>query len=98
MMVDIFIYREVSDRKIIVWTVDTEKNTVTEKEFEDMFMLIPASFILPRNMLEPLLEALIKKWVKPTAQSFIEWKLEATESHLSDMRQLLKLWKTTKKN
>lgn len=46
---------------------------------------------LDREMAEDLATELSHRSVKPKDSSFTEGKLQATESHLADMRKLLKL-------
>lgn len=89
-MVDIYIFRQ-DNNGIILWTHDSKKNTITEKNFDILARDISPSFTLPRDLLEPLLEAILKRWIKPAEQSFIQGELQATKGHLSDMRKLLKI-------
>jgi hypothetical protein len=86
---DIFIYRRVYGAKIAVWR-NIEGDIAQETEF-DIGALVPPSFTVPDDFLPLLLDALLAKNIKPTEQSFVEGKLEATNEHLKDLRTLLKL-------
>lgn len=47
------------------------------------------SFTLKESMMKALFYALQEKGMKPKEQSYVEWKLEAVENHLRDMRDLV---------
>ncbi len=79
---DVYIYRR-SNHKTEVWYGD--KVTVYE---EGASMSDMPSFSMTPEMLQDLSDALNNIGIKPQ-KGFMEGKLEATERHLSDMRELV---------
>lgn len=77
---DVYIFRETFDRKIEVMNVGIVEDGVASKP----------SLELNDEQLQAFAEALNSIGIKPQ-QGYVEGKLEATESHLKDMRKLLKL-------
>ncbi len=49
---------------------------------------VKPTFQLPPETLQSLFDALQKRGMKPSDQSFVEGKLQATEKHLEDMRKI----------
>lgn len=69
--------------------VSDAKNGTIEYLQEGETMSKGPSFTLTKSMMEALFTSLQGQGMKPVEQSFIEGKLQATETHLSDMRTLV---------
>lgn len=80
---DVFIYRTGPIGKIELLRSDTIETIDEGTAPEPSMRLSPEA-------LQAFADALDKMGITPK-QGFVEGKLQATESHLSDMRQLLKL-------
>lgn len=90
LITDIWIFRRgAKGGEIILWT-PKEGDVVEEKSF-GYGDSIPPTLTLNTNLLPLLMEALRDNGVKLPDESFTKGKLEATENHLRDLRQLLKL-------
>lgn len=91
-LVHVYIFRKSQDMHdhVIIWYYD-EKNKCWKETVVKPGDPISPSMIVPEDFLELFLEAIIAKGVKPKEASFIEWKLQATQEHLSDLQKLLKL-------
>lgn len=89
-LTDIWIYRRGPNNDTIIYRSRgrdiAEEETVTAGSAS-----LPASFTIPTDLLPVLLQALISKGVENPEESFVQGKLVATENHLKDLRQLLKL-------
>jgi len=84
---EIWVYRHTTDGKAQVLQPDLQTIETVDPYVEDKKQK-------PTILIHPdILEALVAsaKNLVPTPKQFVEGKLEATESHLSDLRQLLKL-------
>ena len=79
----IYITRKGHDGKYYIWRGNREE-VINSKEGES----IKPSFEFTDEMLQQLVEVLDSKGFKPK-QGFLEGKLEATDKHLQDMRNLV---------
>ncbi len=82
---DIYIYARSGDKTI----VKNSDNTATIYGYGEPIPDKPTLSLNPET-LQALADALDKVGIKPQ-KGFVEGKLQATESHLKDMRTLLKL-------
>lgn len=90
MLTDIWIFRKDFDNKLILY-VSKGKDGMQEKKYNTGEVRVPATLIIPTDLVPILLEAITSKGIKPPEESFVKGKLEATENHLGDLRKMLKL-------
>jgi len=80
---ELTIYRARGDKTDVLQSNKTIKTIEYGEEYEP-------TLLIEDDMLQALAEALHEKGINPKKE-YVQGKLEATESHLQDMRVLLKL-------
>lgn len=93
-LVHVYIFREPQDvpDSVVMWSYDPKHKSGVETMVKRGDPISP-SFIVPDSFLQLFLEAITGMGIKPKEASFTEWKLQATQEHLSDLQKLLKLKK-----
>lgn len=85
LLYDVIVYQELGNHK-----VEYVKPDGTYEVMDTRSAVSEVTMSLTKGHLQALANALDKMGVSP-AKEYTEGKLEATESHLADMRKLLKL-------
>lgn len=88
-LMEIYFICKMFDGKIGVLVLG--KDGFFDNQSFDRGVAIPPSMILPRDIISQMMEVFVKEGFKLPDESFIKGKLDATESHLKDLRTLLKL-------
>ena len=87
-----YVYRESGVDDTLIFYYHPEKEEFEEKLIKGGEKIKP-TFVFPRRMRieEKLTQALTEKGIKPDSNSKNEGMLKATERHLVDLRQMLRL-------